>query len=375
MKGRILDESRAKRYSAIKTKLVAVDIVLTGALLILFQWFWSGALSGALLGRFDNFYAACLIFSSVFLVYMYIGTVLLSFLSSFVVEHRFGLSKQSIGAWLKDEAKSSVLSFVLMAAGIIVFYFVLRTFPGAWWAVFAVVWIFFSIVLTKFLPVLLIPLFYKYTPIEEGDLRGKILEVARRADVKLMEVSEIDFSRKTVKANAALVGLGKTRKVILSDTLIEKFTLDEAAAVVAHEFGHFKLKHIWQLLLMSGFVTIVGFFILFKISDRIVVLTESSSIADLKLLPIFILFMFFFGMVLLPVQNFFSRVLERAADRFALKVTGDADSFVSVMNKLAEVNLADKNPSILKKIFLYDHPPISERVQMAKDWKSAGNGR
>lgn len=363
--------SATKKYSSIKTKLTVADIVLNGALLVLFQLFLSGMLEQTVQAQFANFYMGCLVFSCMFLAYLYIGTFPIHFYSTYILEHDFDLSRQSIGEWSLDEVKSTGLSFAFMILGIELFYFVLRVFPSAWWLVFAIIWILFSIVLTKFMPNLLIPLFYKYTPLKSGFLKEKILTLARNSKIELFDVSVIDFSRKTRKANAALVGLGSTRKVILADTLVDKFTQEEVIAVVAHEFGHFKFKHIWKLLGMTSVITITGFYILFKLSGMITALSGAGTIAELKFLPIFMLFLFIFSLILVPLQNFFSRCLERQADKFALEATGDPDSFISVMDKLAEMNLADRDPSFLKKIFAYNHPPISERIQMAEAWKQS----
>ncbi|MFH1395159.1 MAG: M48 family metallopeptidase [Candidatus Omnitrophota bacterium] len=360
---------KQKKYSKLKTRIFVFDAVLTLILLVVFQWIVSRPLSNAVMGSFSNFYGACFIYTSLFLVFMYAASLPLRFIGSFYVEHRFGLSRQSFGAWAVDETKSAILSFVILMAAAEVFYAVLRNFPLTWWIVFAGIWIFFSILMARFFPVLVIPLFYKYTPLRDSGLKARIMELAERANVKLMDVCQIDFSRKTSKANAALVGLGKTRKVVLADTLISNFSENEALAVVAHEFGHFALHHMLQLLFFSGTVIVCGFFILSRLADKIVLLTGSVSISELYLLPVFVVFMFIFGFVLMPVQSFFSRILERQADKFALDLTGNADDFVSVMDKLADLNLADRNPSKLKKVFLYDHPPINERINMARRWK------
>lgn len=195
------------------------------------------------------------------------------------------------------------------------------------------------------------------------------MDLAKKANLNLMDVCKIDFSRKTVKANAALVGLGSTRKVILADTLLENFTQDEVCAVVAHEFGHFKYKHIWQLLLFSAGMTIMGFWILYAFREKIMLFTGAMSLSDLRLLPIFMLLMILFNMAILPLANLVSRTLENEADRFSLNLTGNPETFISVMRKLASMNLADISPSKLKKIFLYDHPPISERIKRAQGYE------
>jgi STE24 endopeptidase len=359
--------ARAKKYSAIKTRIFAADLVLTVVLLAVFQAFLSRPVSQMVFNIYSNFYAACFIFACAFLFFMYIASFPLHFIGSFFVERRFGLSNQSFGAWLTDEAKSGALSFALSIVCIQVFYLVLRNFPTAWWAIAAMAWIFFTVVLARFLPVLVIPMFFKYFPIEDRPLKERIMALAEKTGVRLMDVCKIDFSRKTRKANAALVGLGKTRRVILADTLTEEFSPEEVEVVVAHEFGHFKCRHIWQLLIFSGIMTIAGFFVLSLIAGKIVVLTGASGLSDLYLFPVLVFLMIAFGIVLLPLQNLFSRVLEREADRFALDVTGEPEGFISVMRKLASMNLADVAPSKLKKIFLYDHPPIAERIRMAEN--------
>jgi STE24 endopeptidase len=304
-----------------------------------------------------------------FLLFMYVVAFPFHLANTFFVEHRFGLSNQRLFSWLSDEAKSMALSFTLWIACMEVFYLVLRNFPGTWWLIAALLWVFFSIVLARFLPVLIIPLFYKYLPMEDGTLKKGILELADKANIRLMDVCGIDFSRKTKKANAALVGLGKTRKVILADTLTGNFTQEEVETVVAHEFAHFRYKHIWQLLALSGSLTIVGFYILFRVANKLVNLSGASGISDLYLFPALIFLMVVFGLALLPAQNLFSRILERQADRYAIGLTGNAPAFASTMRKLASMNLADAEPSLLKKVFMYDHPPIGERIRMAEGLK------
>ncbi|MFC1479851.1 M48 family metallopeptidase [Candidatus Omnitrophota bacterium] len=362
----------SKRYSAIKTRIFVADLVVTAVSLAVFQIFLSRPVSLAAFNICSNFYAACFVFAGIFLVFVYVVGLPLQIINSFLVEYRFGLSRQSFGAWLADEAKSTALSFALAIISIQVFYFVLRNFPSVWWVIVSAVWIFFSVVLARLLPVVLIPVFFKYIPIEDRLLKERIMLLANKAGVPLMDVCQIDFSRKTAKANAALVGLGKTRKVILADTLTEKFTPKEVEAVVAHEFGHLRYKHIWQLLAFSGVMTTAGFFILSLIAKKVVVLTGAGALSDPYLLPVLVFMMAAFGIILLPAQNLFSRILERQADTFALELTDEPEEFISVMRKLSEMNLADAEPSRMKKIFLYSHPPIGERIRMAEKIKHGG---
>ena len=209
-----------------------------------------------------------------FLFFVYLTTFPLRFADSFLSEHAFGLSTQTLGAWLSDEVKSAGLSFVLWGGCIEVFYFIAKNFPSYWWLITAVSWLAFSIILARLLPTLLIPIFFKYMPIEDVSIKERIVKLAERAGIKLVDVCQIDLSRKTRKANAALVGLGRTRKVIMGDTLMKEFTPDEAVTVVAHEFGHYKFKHILKLLVFTGIVTVGGFYLLFLVAGKAAIFLE-----------------------------------------------------------------------------------------------------
>ena len=358
--------AKSKKYSTVKTRFFFADLIITIVALAVFQLGASRAVARAAFEASGNFYLSCFFYIGIFLMFMYVVTFPLNLANSFFVERYFGLSDRKFSSWALDEVKSVVLSFVLWMLCIQVFYFVLRNFPHFWWAIASCLWIFFSIILSRFLPVLIIPLFYKYIPIKDKELKDRLFALAHSAGVSLMDVCEIDFSSKTKKANAALVGLGKTHKVILADTLIKEFTTREVESVVAHEFGHYKRRHIWQLLVFSGLITLFGFFLLSVSAKGIADLTGASGLADLYLFPVLLFLMLVFGLFILPGQNFFSRVLERQADRFTLEITGDKGSFISVMRKLASMNLADTDPPLWKKIFFYNHPPISERIRMAE---------
>ena len=360
---------RAKRYSTWKTRLFLFDIVVSLIGILVFQVFFAQVLSEVALNISANFYLALSIFISVFLVFLYVITLPLHYISTFVMEHRYSLSRQTFWAWAVDEIKSNMISFVILFFSVQVLYVFLRNFSEYWWLLSAVCWIFFSVILARFMPVVLLPLFYKYSPILDGSLKKSIIDLSQKAGIKLIDVCQIDFSNKTTKSNAALIGLGKSRKVILADNLIREFSQEEIEAVVAHEFGHFKYKHMWRLLLFSAVSTLISFFILSIGLNYVAVNTVSIGLSDMKLFPVLVLLIGIMNVFLLPVQNYYSRCLERQADRFSLDLTGSSEHFVSTMNKLAEKNLADTDPSKIKKIFFYNHPPICERIEMARKRK------
>ncbi len=361
---------KAKIYSAVKLRLFITDILLYVILLCAFQFLVAKDLSAYLLDRTGNFYMACAFFSFIFMVSMRFLGLPLDFVRGFLVEKYFKLSNETLWGWLFDEAKSFAISLILSLLSIQVFYLVIRNFVSSWWLILSVVWIFFSVVITKVMPVVFLPLFYKYLPLENDDLKQRVLRLAEKGGIKLLDVCRIDFSRKTVKANAALIGLGRTRRVILGDTLSGEFTNDEVETVVAHEFGHFKLHHMWSLLGFSAAITVLSFYVLFGVFEGLVSTTGASAIWDFSLLPILMLMSFLAGFLMKPVYNLYSRVLESSADRYALQITGEPDVFISMMTKLADRNLSDMEPGLVRKIFFYDHPPIRERIKMAEIFKA-----
>lgn len=190
--------------------------------------------------------------------------------------------------------------------------------------------------------------------------------------VKILDCFEIDFSKKTLKANAAFLGWGATRRVVLSDTLRDKYSYDEIEVILAHEFVHYKLKHLLKLILVNSFVIILSFYIIFRTSGYSLKLFGMSSLSDIAALPVMLIYFVLFGIIMQPFENFISRRLERNADMMALKITGLNEAFISMMDKLAKQNLADRNPHPLIKFFFFDHPPIDERIALARSFKGTG---
>jgi STE24 endopeptidase len=351
---------KAGKYSAIKYTLVITETVYLILLLFIFQATgWSKILARNL-GLGLAFYVLI-----IFLAY-YILNFPLNFYHSFILEHQFSLSRQNAQEWFKDQLKSGIISYILSLIVLEVFYFSLRYQPQNWWWIISLFWIFFSFILARLAPVLLIPLFFKYQKISDERLRQRIISLAEKMKVKILDVFQIDFSKKTTKANAALVGWGKTRRVILADTLGEKYSPEEIEVILAHEFSHYKLKHLIKLVLIGALTTILCFYLIFKTSAYVLNFFGLSSLSDIASLPLLFLYFVLFGILMQPWENFLSRRFERNADSLAIKSTGLKEAFISTMNKLANQNLADRNPCPIIKLFFFDHPPIDERINLAK---------
>lgn len=300
---------------------------------------------------------------------MYLCALPLRVFSSYALDHIFGLSTQIWTSWLADEAKSVAINFLISIAGAMSFYLILRVFPMTWWMITAFLWVLFSVAAARLFPVLILPLFYEYMPIEDSGLKSDILSVAVKAGVKVIDVSRIDLSRKTRKANAALIGLGASRRIVLADNLIDGFTPGEVKVVVAHEIAHYKYRHMMKLISFAGIATFMGFFLFSRTLPAIAVLSGAEGVSDLRIFPVFVMFMMAFSIVIMPLQNFFSRLLEEQADAEALILTADKPGFISVMEKLAAMNLSEADPHPLKKWIFYNHPTIKERIAMAEKWE------
>jgi STE24 endopeptidase len=196
------------------------------------------------------------------------------------------------------------------------------------------------------------------------------MRLAGEMGVKILDVFEIDFSKKTLKANAAFVGWGATKRVILADTLKEKYTYDEIEVILAHEFAHYKMRHLLKLIFINSCAGIGSFYLIFKTSHYVLHFFHLASLSDVAAMPVILMYMVLFGLVMQPFENYLSRRLERSADRMALTATGLTEAFVSMMEKLSLQNLADRSPSWLAKIYFFDHPPVEERIAMARKFRA-----
>lgn len=359
-------EEKVKRYATIKHTVAIVDIIYMLCLLTAFQL--TGA-SGALRELCKSFAQhqtlVVLGYSLMMLVAYFILNLPLSFYSSYIVEHRFELSNQRFPQWMGDYVKASVLGAIVFTVLIEGFSYFLRHFPDAWWWMCSIFWIFLSVVIARIFPVIVIPLFYKYKRIDNEDLRSRIMNLSQKMGVKVLDVFGIDFSKKTTKANAALVGLGGSKRVILADTLEGKFSHEEIEVILAHEFAHQRLRHLVKLVTLNAAVILAAFY-LFYIFGPAIFGGFNIAISDIAGLPVWIFLFTLLQLLLTPVLNLISRVMEKNADRMAIEVTGRRQEFISMIEKLTDQNLGQRKPPLWVKIFFYDHPPTEERVALAR---------
>jgi len=339
-----------------------LDVALLGVL------FFSGgsfALERFASSLSSNKFFVNLIYLACFSLGFYVIHFPINYFLDFVWEHKFNLSNQNFKNWLMDDLKKNALGLLLFLALFLVVYVFLERAPGTWWLGGGTVWILLSFVLAKLTPNVIIPMFYKYLPIENQALKEKIFKLFAQCNVSLKEVYAVDLSTKTKKVNAFFCGLGNNRRVVLSDTLLSQFSDEEIEIVVAHELGHYKHKDIMKLLLVNALLTFLGLYAVDRILQGALNYYPSLNIDHIAFFPIFLLGLVFFGLVFTPLTNATSRMFERQADRYSIEKTGKPNEFVSMINKIAQLNLAEVDPNIFIEIFLYDHPPIKKRIALA----------
>ena len=291
---------------------------------------------------------------------------------SFRLEHRYQLSNLRFRAWVLDEIKSFLVGLVLAGIVVELLYFIMRQVPQHWWLIAWAAFLGLFVLLAQLAPVVLFPIFYKFAPLENEELKSRLVRLGERAGTRIRGVYQWKLSEKSKKANAALTGLGRTRRIILADTLLANYSTDEIEAVLAHELGHHVHRHILKSILVQAGITFVGFWaanwVLHYTMDRLHVFETLSDFANL---PLLILVITVLSFLVLPLMNAYSRFNERQADRYAFCSIASVAPFISAMNKLAKQNLAERAPSQFVEWFFHSHPAISRRVAAAEAWAKA----
>ncbi len=374
-------QRQAKEYARIRHRLFALDLALTAFALVvvlalgLNVWLKQSVLA---LAR-DVWLATFLYFAAAFIAY---GALFfpLSYYSGFVLPHRYGLSTQTRRAWLMDVAKEGVLALALGGLVIEVIYALLRDAPSlpslaggvgegsSWWLWASAFVILFDIALANLAPILILPLFYKFEPLADAELVRRLTALAERARTRVRGVYTMRLSAKTTAANAALMGLGNTRRIVLGDTLYENYTPDEIETILAHELGHHVHRDIAWSLVVETALTLVGFFVADVFLRWSVAQLGYESIADLAAFPLMGLAIGVFGFITMPLGNAYSRWRERLADDYALRATRNAPAFIGAMEKLANQNLGELEPERWVEILLYDHPPLGKRIRRGEEF-------
>jgi STE24 endopeptidase len=366
----LADTPEAVHYNRIRLWLEIGDFVVgLGFLLILLLTGWSGQLRDwAYRASFQNYTLAVLFYMLMLLV----GAKLVSFgldYYGYRLERRHQLSNQRLRAWLKDEAKGFLVTFVIAAIVVELLYFAIRQYPENWWLITWALFMVLFLSMAQLAPLILFPIFYKFEPLENEELTNRLVKLSEETGTRVRGVYKWHLSEKSKKANAALTGLGSTRRIILADTLLDNYSNDEIEAVLAHELGHHVHKHILKSIVVQAGIALFGFwaanFVLHMAIER---WRMFETLSDFANLPLLVLVSTVLSFLLMPALNAYSRFNERQADRYAFQSIHSVDPFISSMNKLAEQNLAERTPAKWVEWFFHSHPAISRRVEAAQDW-------
>ena len=361
----------SKKYNNTKLAIGIGKAIISFILLYLFIALgYSQSLQNYIQTFIENPYLIFMIFVFVIGIFSSVLFMPVNIYSGFYLEHKYNLSNQTFFKYFVENVKSMLVGLVIGIPILLLFYFVLNQFGDLWWLVFASAMFLISVVLSQIFPILIMPIFYKIIPLEDEDLKTRIIHLSKGAGIKVENVFSFNMSKNTKKANAAFTGLGKTKRIILGDTLLNDYTKDEIETVIAHELGHYKHKHIIKNLIFGTVSSFLTFFIISVLYKNSLNWFYFESIMQIAALPLLSLWAMIIGLIQSPIGNIFSRKYEYEADRYAIESTHKPDSFIKTLNKLTDQNLGDREPHAFVEWFFYSHPSIKNRITAIKNFVS-----
>ncbi len=367
-------QKQAREYNRIKRRLWLVENVFS--LVYTFAWLaagWAVGLRSWLTSNWtlmQNDWFLVPVFVLIFSAFSTLLEFPLNYYGGFVLPHRFDQSNQTLNDWLVDQLKGLAISLPIGLILLELLYLALRVSGSLWWLWAAVGLLVFQVLAVNLSPVLIMPLFNKYVPLgeEHAELAERLLQLANKSHTKVKGVFKFDMSRRTKAANAALTGIGNTRRIVLGDTLINEFSLDEIETVLAHELGHHVHHDLPWLIGFGTLVTTLGLYLASLALNWAVATFGFINIADAAAFPALILIISLYGLLTMPLENSFSRWRESLADRYSLEATGKKDAFASAFTRLANQNLGEIDPEKWVVFLFYTHPPLGERIAMANHY-------
>jgi STE24 endopeptidase len=355
-----------KRYQRQKLHGGIVSTVLSFTWLAVLGLFLGPALGEWYTATFgESDWLRLLVSAAILGVTLEVLSLPLDFWSGYVLEHRHGLSNQSLAGWLWKRSKGYLVGGLL---GLVLLYglYMVLWWTGPWWWLWATAgWLLVTLVLGRLLPVVILPLFYTVTRLDNPTLLERLRHLTQGTGLTVEGVYELHLSEETRKANAALAGLGKTRRVLLGDTLLTQFTPEEIEVVFAHEIGHHVHRHLPKMIGVGVALSLAGFALVDLVLRIGAERLGYHGVGDPAALPLLALVLGLFALVLSPAQNALSRFFETQCDRYALARTANAPAYRSAFIKLARINKSDPDPHPLVAWLCYDHPPIRARLAIA----------
>jgi STE24 endopeptidase len=354
----------SKKYNNLKLYTGIGKGVVSFILLFLFLKMGLSAELDSLLSNYiSNNYLRLLAFWGVLGLAGGVLSFPMNYYRGFYLEHKFNLSNQTFGGWVKENLKGLLVGVIIGVPILLLLYYFINSYGEIWWLPFAIGLFVISVILAKLVPVVILPFFYKLTSIEDKELVRRIEELGKDAGVRVKDVYRFNMSKDTKKGNAALTGLGRTKKIILGDTLLENYSHDEIETVIAHEFGHQKRKHLIKNVAVGTITSFLTFYLTAKLYSGSIGWFGFESITEVGAIPLISFWLIIIGVVQTPLGNILSRKFEYEADEYAIVVTRKPRVFIETLNKLTEQNLGDKKPHKLVEWYFYSHPSIYRRIE------------
>jgi STE24 endopeptidase len=368
----VANEDKSARYHRLRRRVLVFDttaqaaflllLVLSGASSAILRWVEAAVGSGLVPAVAGYVFIVAALSELMHLPFAFhLGVVL---------ERRYNLSSETTFRWVLDHFKAAAIALVLMIVTAAIVIALLRVSPARWWIVAALVFAAVLVLLARFAPVVLLPLFYDIHPLERDELRTRLLALAERARTPVLGVYEWRVGDRTSKANAALVGIGRTRRILVSDTLLSAHSDEEIETVFAHELAHHVYGDIWTGLVLEAALVAIGFYLADRVLSNFALPLDLDGKGDIAGLPLLMLCVAAVSLALKPLGNALSRAHERRADRYALETTGNSAAFISAMRRLAASNLAEERPSRLVEALFHTHPSTADRIDAARAWSA-----
>jgi STE24 endopeptidase len=359
------DNTKFGTCETIVSKAVFLIIILSGLL----PWFLD------LIGGFHYLVAGLLFFAFPGLI-SFLAGIPFDYYHTFHIEERFGFNTSTIRTWIVDHIKSIVISVILFSILISCLLLMIRHAGAAWWLWAWIFFISFQMLMVVIYPTLIAPLFNKFEPVKDAELESAIRGLAEKEGLRIKEIFQMDAGKRSRHTNAYFTGLGKTKRIVLYDTLLSAHSSDEILAVLAHEIGHLKLGHIKKQIMV---VTIASFLLFFAISKVLGwgLLYKSFGFTSMpQYVGIFLIGLLLepIGFLLMPLSMAMSRRFEREADNYVYKILKDLGPFIKALKKMASDNLSNLRPHPLYVRFHYSHPPITDRVRRLEEMGKEGTG-
>ena len=359
----------ARRLRSLRIRLSAIRMAVAAALTLVLVLGGAGALRDRVLALAFPPWAATVTFLVVLFGLVMAVDLPFRYVGGYRWERAFDLSPQRFSGWMKDLAKSLGLGLGLTVAAGMVLLWLLAAWPTWWWLIAWLLGLAVSVILAFIAPVVLVPMFYRLRPLDDPALRTRFESLAVRAKVPIVGVFELRASEKTRRSNAAVMGLGRTRRVVVTDTLLHDFRPEEVETVLAHELAHQKFLDPLRGFVLGSATSLVTLAVTGLLYSILYSLLGIRSIADMAGLPLLAALLGLVSLPLQPLELSWSRAREARADRFSLGLTHDAPNFASAMVKLHDQNLGVADPSPWEKWLFYSHPSGRERVELARTFR------